>query len=192
MAILIFGKSISLVIEWSLEESLYLEGVVLFSEGEDHPLIFLATDDESDILVISKDNLDFVEWFTVCHQLILSIDNLHIILIKTFLVLLVSLLEYHYNKIVILELLYYPLYSLNVVDFYLLSWSILIYVLVISLEADQHVTISHDLHQLHLILHNPLPLAQILKPEEVLFIWVIQICLIQSSCQFYLLYLLFI
>ena len=136
MAVLIFGKSISLVVEWPLEESLYLEGIILFCEREDHPLIFLTADDESDILIISKYNLNFIEWLTVCHELILSIDYLHIIFIKTFLVLLVSLLENNYNKVVVLELLYYSFYSFNVVDFDLFSWSILINMLIVSLKTD--------------------------------------------------------
>ena len=50
--------------------------------------------------------------------------------------------------------------------------------LVIALETDENVPVLHDFHDLDLILDNPLSLAEILKPEEVLLIGVVQIGLI--------------
>ena len=50
--------------------------------------------------------------------------------------------------------------------------------LVVTLETDQNVPVLHDFHDLYLILDNPLSLAEILKPEEVLLIGVVQIGLI--------------
>ena len=129
-------------------------------------------------MIIGEHNLDFIEGLRVSNKLILSIDDLDIVLVKTLLILLISLLEYNDYEVVIFVLFYDFLGSLHIVNLDLLPRPVLVNVLVIALEADQNVPVLHDFHDLDLILDNPLSLAEILKPEEVLLIGVVQIGLI--------------
>ena len=121
LTILIFSEAVGLVIERPLEEGLYFEGVIFFGEGEDHPIVFLAANDEGNNLIVGENCFDFVEGLAVGHKLILGIDDLNIIFIKTFLILLISFFKNHHNKIVISELFYHLFYTFNVMHFYLFS-----------------------------------------------------------------------
>lgn len=178
LTVLIFSKAVGLVIERPLEESLYFEGVIFFSEGEDHPIVFLAADNKGNNLVIGENSFNFVEGLAVSHKLILGIDNLNIIFIKTFLVLLISFFKYNHNEIIISELFYHLFYSINIVYFDFLSWPVLVNMFVITFEADQNVAISHDLHKFYLVLNYSFPFGQIFKPEEILFVGIVEISLV--------------
>ena len=117
LTILIFSEAIGLVIERPLEESLYFEGVIFFSEGKDHPIIFLVAYNEGDNLIIGEYGFNFVEGLAVSHKLILSINDLNIIFIKTFLVLFISFFKDNHNKIVISKLFYHLFDSINIMYF---------------------------------------------------------------------------
>lgn len=61
--------------------------------------------------------------------------------------------------------------------------TILVQVLGIPFEGYYYVPILHDFHQLDLALHDPLLLAHVLDPEEVLLVGVVEVGFVQASGQ---------
>lgn len=58
LAILIFCKSVSLIIERSLKKCFNFEGIIFLCESEYNSLIFLIADDKIDRLISWKHGLD--------------------------------------------------------------------------------------------------------------------------------------
>ena len=71
-------------------------------------------------MIIGEHNLDFIEGLRVSNKLILSVDDLDIVLVKTLLILLISLLEYNDYEVVIFVLFNDFLDSLHIVNLNLL------------------------------------------------------------------------
>ncbi len=81
LAILVLCELISFIVERSLEEGLNLEGIVFFSEGQNHPLAFLIADHNGDALIISHNAFDFAEGLKVGDELVHSVKDLHEVLV---------------------------------------------------------------------------------------------------------------
>ena len=143
-------------------------------------------------MIVGQHHFYLVEGLGVGNELILGIDDLHIVFVETFLVLLVPLLEDNDDEVVVLILSDDLLDSLHVVDLHLLARPVLVDVLVISLEADEDVAVLHDLHEFHLVLDDPLPLTKVFQPEKVLLVRIVQVGLVLSASQFNLPYLLLV
>ena len=143
-------------------------------------------------MVICEDDLNLIERLGVHHKLINSVDDLNIVFIWAFVVLLVSLFESYHNQVAIFELLDDLFYSFNIVYPDFLSSSVLIDIFRVSFEAHQNISVPHDLEQLYLVLNNSFLFAQIFKPEKVLLIGVVKVGLVKSSSQSYTFDLFFV
>lgn len=101
---MIFGESICLIIERSLEEGFYLEGIIFFCESKDNSLVFLIADDEIDGLIACEHCLDLAVGLEEGDVLVQNIQYLDEVFIRALLVPLVSLLEAHDDQVVVAEL----------------------------------------------------------------------------------------
>ena len=143
----------------------------------------MITNNEFNTLLAWKNCFYFAECFKVGNILVQSIQNLNEVFIRTFLILLVFPLEDNYDKIVVFKLfhhLFLPLHSMN---FNFLAWTILIQIFHIPFEWDNDIAISHKLHNLNFSLHYTFLFIQIFKPKYALFVWIIEIYLVDSSCK---------
>ena len=173
LTILVFGKFICLVVERSLEEGFYFEGVIFFSQRQDHSFAFLVADHQRDVLVVGKYSFYLAEDLEVCNELVDCIKYLHVVLIIGSLILLVPLLESHHDQIIISELSDDLLISFNRVSPDFLARTIFIQIFIISLEGDNDMSIFHDFHQFDLTLYYPFLFVHVFNPEEILLIGVV-------------------
>ena len=75
----------------------------------------------------------------------------------------------------------YLFLALEVMGFDLLTPAILIDIFLIPFKAEDDIARPSHLHNIDLILQNPLFLCEILKPKETLLITIINIYLVSSS-----------
>jgi hypothetical protein len=185
LTILIFGKFISLVIERPLKEGFDFEGVVFFSQSEDHPFAFLVADDQSDRLIVSEYAFDLAEGFEVGDELIGYVQDLNEVFVGALFVLLVLLLKGNYDEVVRPELFDDPLLTLYEMCFYFLAGYVLIQILRVTFERYYYMAIPHHFHEFDLALHDPLFLSHVLNPKKVFFIRIVNVCLVKPSSQLY-------
>lgn len=104
LAVLVFGKSVGLIVERPFEESFYFEGVVPFSELQNHSFILLVADNEHDLILTDQDIFDFGKLFRVGDVKIQSIVNVNPEFIGTLFCVVLSFLEIYDDQVILFEL----------------------------------------------------------------------------------------
>ena len=93
LTILILSKPIGLIIKRPLKKGLNLKRIIFLTQHQDHSLILLITNNQSNNMIISQYNFNFIKWFIVGYKLILDIDYLDVVFICASFIFLVSFLE---------------------------------------------------------------------------------------------------
>lgn len=104
LAVLVFGKSVRLIVERPFEESFDFEGVVPLSELQDHSFIFLVANNQYDLILTNQDIFDLGKLFRVGDVKIQRIVNVNPEFIGTLFCVVLSLLEVDDDQVILFEL----------------------------------------------------------------------------------------
>lgn len=151
---MVFGKPVGFGVEGPFEEGLNFEGVVSLSQLQNHSLIFLVAHNQQNQVLVDKDIFDFRKLFAVGNVNVLCIVNIHSVLVRTFLSVVLPLLKIYYDQVVLSELPDQSFLALQVMSSDLFALIKLNDILPIILESHKDVSRPFSLHNLDLVLQN--------------------------------------